>query len=66
MNKRSSLDAKVKQQYTLVEFKAGYSNGSCCPFIRLSNLGFNGITLKIDLKKSQYHFGMVVTAHVHM
>ncbi len=34
MNKRSSLDTKVKQQHTLVEFrvKAGYSNGSCCPF----------------------------------
>ena len=31
MNKRSSPDAKVKQQHTLVEFKAGYSNGSCCP-----------------------------------
>jgi hypothetical protein len=32
MNKRSSLDTEVKQQHMLVEFKAGYSNGSCCPF----------------------------------
>jgi hypothetical protein len=32
LNKQSSLDTEVKQQPTLVEFKAGYSNGSCFPF----------------------------------
>ncbi len=32
VNKLSSPDAKVKQQHALVEFKAGYSNGSCCSF----------------------------------
>jgi hypothetical protein len=31
MNKRSSLDTEVRQQHTLVEFKAGYSNESYCP-----------------------------------
>jgi hypothetical protein len=34
MNKQSRPDTKVKQHHTLVEFKAGYNNGSCCPFYR--------------------------------
>jgi hypothetical protein len=48
MNKRSSPDAKVKQQHTLVEFKRLSSTLDTAmevvvPFIRLSNLRFNGI-----------------------
>ena len=31
----------------VVEFKAGYSNGSCCSFYSaFSNLGFKGINLE--------------------
>jgi hypothetical protein len=43
MNKRSKPDAEVKQQHTLVEFKAGCDSCRCDSFIRLSNLRIDGI-----------------------
>jgi hypothetical protein len=44
MNKPSSPDAEVKQQHTSVEFKAGCDKTDVAdPFIRFSNLRFNGI-----------------------
>jgi hypothetical protein len=42
MNKRSSPDAEVKQQHTLVE-KLDATTSVADPFFRLSNLRFNGI-----------------------
>jgi hypothetical protein len=44
VNQRSSLDAEVKQQHTLVEFKAWMQQRMLLTLLfRLSNLRFNGI-----------------------
>jgi hypothetical protein len=46
MNKRSIPDAELKQQHILVEFnlaKLDTATDVAGPFIRLSNLRFNGI-----------------------
>ena len=48
MNKRSSPDTEVKQQYTLVSSKLDATTDVAVPFIRWLNLRFNGITLKSD------------------
>jgi hypothetical protein len=42
MNKRSSPDAEVKQQHTLVSSKLDATTDVADPFIHLSNLRFNG------------------------
>ena len=51
----------------VVEFKAWIQQRELLFLLfRLSNLGFNGINLESCSKKSQHHFGVVVTAHGHM
>jgi hypothetical protein len=70
MNKLSSPDAEVKQQHTWLSFKAWIHSDTATevadpllPRLNSSNDIFENL---IDLKKSQYHFGVVVTAQVHM
>ena len=66
MNKLSSPDDEVKQQHTWLSFKAWMQQRELLTLLfRRLNLNefFENL---IDLRKSQYHFGMVVTAHVHM
>jgi hypothetical protein len=67
MNTLSSPDAEVKQQHTWLSFKAWIQQRKLLtlllPRLKSSNDIFED---SIDLKKSQYHFGVVVTAHVHM
>ena len=64
MNKLSSPDDEVKQQHTWLSFKAWMQQRE------LLTLLFRRLNLNeffenpIDLRKSQYHFGMVVTAHM--
>jgi hypothetical protein len=64
MNKLSSPDDEVKQQHTWLSFKAWMQQRELLTLLfRRLNLNefFENL---IDLRKSQYHFGMVVTAHM--
>ena len=66
MNKLSSPDAEVKQQHTWLSFKAWIQQRQLLTLL-FRRLNCNDMfENSIDLKKSQYHFGVVVTAHVHM
>ena len=63
-NKLSSPDDEVKQQHTWLSFKAWMQQRELLTLLfRRLNLNefFENL---IDLRKSQYHFGMVVTAHM--
>ncbi len=67
MNKLSSPDAEVKQQHTWLSFKTWIQQRKLPTLLLLRLNSSNDIFENlIDLKKSQYHFGVVVTAHVHM
>ncbi len=66
MNKLSSPDAEVKQQHTWLSFEAWIQQRELLTLL-FRRLNLNDMfENSIDLKKSQYHFGMVVTAHVHI
>jgi hypothetical protein len=50
MNKRSSPDAREKQQHTLVEFKAGCDNWRCRSFYSLFESAIQLDNFEIDRK----------------
>ncbi len=66
MNKLSSPDAEVKQQHPWLSFSLDAATEVADPLLPPLKSSNDIFENSIDLKKSQYHFGVVVTAHAHM